>query len=88
MKGAVFAGLVGLMLTACGASATNPPAGASQPDGASQPAGQSQPPAQTQAPAGGGGGASLVDAAAKVTDVCTLVTAETAAKVVPSVLRA
>jgi len=84
MKRAVFVGLVGLMLSACGASATNPPAGASQPNGASQPAGQSQPPAQTQAPADGGGGASLVDAAAKVTDVCTLLTVETAAKVVPS----
>jgi hypothetical protein len=84
MKRAVAVGLAGLMLSACGASATNPPAGASQPGGASQAAGQSQPAAQTQAPAGGGGGSTLVDAAAKVTDVCTLVATDLAAKVVPS----
>jgi len=89
MKRAVFVGLVGLVLSACGASATNPPAGASQPAGGSPPAGQSQPasqsqpPAQSQAPAGSGGG-SVLDAAGKVTDVCTLLTAEITAKVIPS----
>jgi hypothetical protein len=79
MKRAVVVGLVGLMLSACGAPATNPPAGATQPAGASQPPAETQPPA-----GGGGGGSSLVDAASKVTDVCTLLTADLAAKVVPT----
>lgn len=83
MKRAMLVGLVAVMLSACGASATNPPPGASQANGATSPAGQSQPSAQTQAPAGSGG-PSLVEAAAKVTDVCTLVATDVAAKVVPT----
>ena len=72
-------GLVGLMLSGCGVAATNPPPGARQSAGATQPPAQSQ-----AAPVDSGGGSSLVDAAAKVKDVCALVTADVAAKVVPS----
>ena len=79
MKRTMAIGLVGLMLSGCGVSATNPPLGASQSAGASQPPAQSQ-----AAPVDSGGGSSLVDAAAKVKDVCALVTADVADKVVPS----
>ena len=85
MKRMVIVGLVGLMLSACGSAATNPPAGADQSAGASPPSGQTQPSAETQPSAGAGdGGTSLVDAASKVTDVCTLVAADLAAEVVPT----
>lgn len=82
MKRAVVAGALALVLSACAGPAANPPAGTSQAQ-TSQVAGQSQAPAQSQASTGAGG-ASLVDAAAKVTDVCTLVATDVAAKVTPS----
>ena len=85
MKRVVIVGLVGLMLSACGASTASPPAGADQSAGASQPSSESQPSAETRpSTAGGDGDTSLVDAARKVTDVCTLVTPDLAAGVVPS----
>jgi hypothetical protein len=70
------------LLAACaGASPSQPTAG-------SQAAGQSQAPAASQAPSAGGGGsgggeAALVEAANAVTDWCTLMPADLAARIVP-----
>ena len=55
-------------------------AGAPQPAGQTQGAGSTQP---ASAGGGGAGGTSLVDAAAKVKDVCTLMPADQAARLVP-----
>jgi hypothetical protein len=72
MKRALLLVLSVVLLSACASAQTT------------QPAGQTQPPGQTQLPtAGGASGTSLVDAAAKVTDVCTLMPADLAATLVP-----
>ena len=60
----------------------------SQPPGQSQAAGQSRAQGPSQAPSGGGGdggggGASLAEAAAAVTDWCTLMPADLVAELVP-----
>jgi len=71
------------VLSGCAAAQTTEPAGQSQPAGQTQP-GETQPADQTQpSTAGGAGGASLVDAALQVTDVCTLMPMDLAASIVP-----
>jgi hypothetical protein len=72
--------LLASVLSACAAAQTTQPAGQTAPPGQTQPVSQTQPSA---AGGGDGGGASLVDAARKVTDVCTLLPTDLAAKLVP-----
>ena len=69
---------VAMLVVACGGTPS------SQPPGQSQAAGQSQAQGSSQAPSvGGGGGASLAEAAAAVTDWCTLMPADLVAELVP-----
>ncbi len=68
--------LVGL-LSACGAGQTTQPTGQTPVSGQTQPTGPTQP-----SDAGGAGATSLVEAAAKVKDVCTLLPTDLAAKIV------
>lgn len=70
--------LVLLVLSACTSAQAPQPAGQTQPGGQTQVPGQVEP-----SPAEGGGGASVADAAMKVTDWCTLMPADLAAKLVP-----
>ena len=82
MKRASIFVLVAILVAACAGSPS------SQPPGQSQAAGQSQAQGPSQAPSGGGGGggsggAALAAAAKAVTDWCTLMPADLAAKLVP-----
>jgi len=73
--------VVAIILAACGGTQSSPPADQSHA------AGQSQAHGPSQAPSGGGGGgdggASLAEAAAAVTDWCTLMPADLVAELVP-----
>jgi hypothetical protein len=73
--------LVGLLAGCSGAASQ--PAGQTQPAGATQATGQPATTGQTPAASGGAGSGSLADAAAKIKDVCPLVPADLAAKLVP-----
>jgi hypothetical protein len=66
------------VLTACTGAQTPAPAGQTASAGQTAPADHGQ-----QSQSGDGGGATLADAAAKVTDWCTLMPADLAAKIVP-----